>query len=179
MWFFLKFGDILYSPYFISVCKDLQRISSFVTRMGLFFYCDIHPTVNTGSICWKGIWVPFYYHGLTLTPAWINNYPHYKAWDEITYPSPNVNGATLEFHLTLYSVCDHISMLGFKNQMCVSMDWPLSVWTRGRYLSRIGIPIIRPSYLYDGNPHTWKDGLNIETGPRQSALCPFSVSCSE
>ena len=24
-----------------------------------------------------------------------------------------------------------------------------------------------PSYLYNGSPHSWKDGLSIETGPRQ------------
>ena len=26
--------------------------------------------------------------------------------------------------------------------------------------------VSRPSYLLHGNPHTWKDGLYIETGPR-------------
>ena len=39
---------------------------------------------------------PFYYHGLTLIPAWISNYIHYKLWDEITYPFLNFNGATVE-----------------------------------------------------------------------------------
>ena len=29
-------------------------------------------------------WCPFYKHGLTLIPAWISNYIHYKVWDEIT-----------------------------------------------------------------------------------------------
>ena len=29
-------------------------------------------------------WGPFYQHGLTLIPAWISNYIHYKVWDEIT-----------------------------------------------------------------------------------------------
>ena len=24
---------------------------------------------------------PFYKHGLTLIPAWINNYTHYEVWD--------------------------------------------------------------------------------------------------
>ena len=33
---------------------------------------------------------------LTLIPAWISNYMHYKMWDEITYPFPNFNGATVE-----------------------------------------------------------------------------------
>ena len=39
---------------------------------------------------------PFYEHGLTLIPAWISNYIHYKVWDEITYPFLNFNGATVE-----------------------------------------------------------------------------------
>ena len=41
-------------------------------------------------------WAPFYLHGLTLIPAWISNYIHYKVWDEITYPFLNFNGATVE-----------------------------------------------------------------------------------
>ena len=39
---------------------------------------------------------PFYEHRLTLIPAWISNYIHSKAWDEITYPFLNFNGATVE-----------------------------------------------------------------------------------
>ena len=39
---------------------------------------------------------PFYKHGLTLIPVWISNYIQYKVWDEITYPFPNFNGATVE-----------------------------------------------------------------------------------
>ena len=39
---------------------------------------------------------PFYWHGLTLIPAWINNYIHYKMCDEIAYPFLNFNGATIE-----------------------------------------------------------------------------------
>ena len=38
----------------------------------------------------------FYQHGLTLIPASISNYIHYKAWDEITYPFLNFNDATVE-----------------------------------------------------------------------------------
>ena len=41
-------------------------------------------------------WGPFTKHGLTLIPAWIGNYIHYKEWDEITYPSLNFNSATIE-----------------------------------------------------------------------------------
>ena len=39
---------------------------------------------------------PFYKHGLTLIPVWISNYTHYNEWNEITYPFPNFNGATVE-----------------------------------------------------------------------------------
>ena len=35
-------------------------------------------------------WAPFYWHGLTLIPAWISNYIHYKVWDVITYPIPKL-----------------------------------------------------------------------------------------
>ena len=38
----------------------------------------------------------FYKHGLTLIPSWISNLFHYKMWDEIIYPFPNFNGATVE-----------------------------------------------------------------------------------
>ena len=40
--------------------------------------------------------IPFYWYGLTLIPAWISNYFHYKMWDGITFPFLNFNGATVE-----------------------------------------------------------------------------------
>ena len=39
---------------------------------------------------------PFYKHGLTVIPAWINNYIHYNVRDEITYPLPNFRGTATE-----------------------------------------------------------------------------------
>ena len=39
---------------------------------------------------------PFYWHSLTLIPAWISNHTYHWMWDEITYPFPNFNGATVE-----------------------------------------------------------------------------------
>ena len=45
---------------------------------------------------WHAALAPFYWHGLTLIPAWISNYIHYKLWDEITYPFINFNGSTIE-----------------------------------------------------------------------------------
>ena len=35
-------------------------------------------------------------HRLTFIPVWISDYAQYKVWDEITYPLPNFNGATVE-----------------------------------------------------------------------------------
>ena len=40
--------------------------------------------------------VPFYWYGLSLITAWINNYILSKAWDEITHPFPNFGGCTCE-----------------------------------------------------------------------------------
>ena len=34
---------------------------------------------------------PFYYHGLTVIPAWIGKYMPSKEWNEINYPFPNFN----------------------------------------------------------------------------------------
>ena len=31
-----------------------------------------------------------------LIPAWMNNYIHYKMWDEIIYPFLHFSGATVE-----------------------------------------------------------------------------------
>ena len=57
---------------------------------------------------------------LTSTPAWINNFIHYKMWNEITYPFPNFNGVEIweltddYFHLTLNWTCDYLIRLGLK-----------------------------------------------------------------
>ena len=40
---------------------------------------------------------------------------HYKVWDEITYPFPNLNGCTDEvWEATLNCACDYLSMPGLK-----------------------------------------------------------------
>ena len=38
--------------------------------------------------CSHVLWGPFYWHGLTLIPAWISNHMPIKVWDEVTYPFP-------------------------------------------------------------------------------------------
>ena len=41
-------------------------------------------------------WGSFYYHELTLIPAWISNHMPSKVYEEITYPFPNFNSVTIE-----------------------------------------------------------------------------------
>ena len=68
----------------------------------LFWNCGINYC-NMIHVLKQDIWTgdinsrnPFYWHGLTLIPAWISNDMSNKVWDEITYPVPNFNGATVE-----------------------------------------------------------------------------------
>ena len=55
-----------------------------------------------------------------IISAWISNYIHYDMWDEITYPFPNSNGATVEvwewisYFIPLQWACGYLSMLGLK-----------------------------------------------------------------
>ena len=37
-------------------------------------------------------WGPFYWYGLTSSPAWISNHIPSEVWEEIIYPFRNVNG---------------------------------------------------------------------------------------
>ena len=51
-----------------------------------------------------------------LHVAWISNYIHNNAWDEITYPFLNFNGAIVEDYewISNYQACNYLSMLGLK-----------------------------------------------------------------
>ena len=55
-------------------------------------------------------WSPFYYHGLTLIPAWIRNYIHYNVWHWSTHPFWNFNGATYKFE-NAYVISSHALLL--------------------------------------------------------------------
>ena len=69
-----------------------------------------------------------YHLGLALIATWISNYIHYNVLDEISYPSPNSNGAIVAVwewicnftHILL--ACNYLSMLGSKliffSKMC-------------------------------------------------------------
>ena len=57
-----------------------------------------------------GILGSFYSHGLTLIPTWISNHIPRKVWNEITYPFPNFNGATVEFREWINNFISHFVM---------------------------------------------------------------------
>ena len=52
---------------------------------------------------------PFYWHGLTLIPAWISNHIHPKVWAEITYPFLNFNSVTVEVWEWISNLIPHFT----------------------------------------------------------------------
>ena len=88
----------------ISVVRENKRNRDFKE---VFVIVLIHESVIIKSVRISALqssshiqridpWPPFHLHGITLLPAWIGMYIHYKVWVEITYPFPNSNGATVE-----------------------------------------------------------------------------------
>ena len=53
-------------------------------------------SIIVGRACWDASWGSVYWHGITLFPAWIRNYIHYKVRNQITYLFPKFNGAAVE-----------------------------------------------------------------------------------
>ena len=69
-------------------------------EQNIWYPNDPLTAILRGYIVWRReclqIRAPFYWHGLTLIPAWVSNYTHCNLQDEITYPFLNLNGATVE-----------------------------------------------------------------------------------
>ena len=55
------------------------------------YHCIIHNWDHETH--WR---LCIYQNRLSLNPAWLRNYSHYKAWDDITYPFTNFDGAAIE-----------------------------------------------------------------------------------
>ena len=66
----------------------LYERNHIIYRVGLVIYCKF-PVARVSRD-------PFYLDGITLVPTWMNNYIQFKMCDELIYPFPNVNGATVE-----------------------------------------------------------------------------------
>ena len=92
--------------------------------------------------------------GLTLISAWISNYSHYKVWDEITYPFPNLKGSTIEVwqwisnfiphFIMAYLACNYLSMLGLKS-FWVSKKGP-QAWILAQWTHDVIIPLLHQNH---------------------------------
>ena len=75
-------------------CRSWANVTMLAGRLPGQVKGEFRPQVHRVSL--PEFWDHFYYHGLTLIPAWISNHMSSKVWDEITYPFPNFNGCTVE-----------------------------------------------------------------------------------
>ena len=77
---------------------DKNEILAFISNVFTQEYPCHHGLGMNQLICIFWCWHlgSLYWHGLTLIPAWLSNHTPNKVWDEIVYPFPNFNGATIE-----------------------------------------------------------------------------------
>ena len=61
---------------------------------GIDHLCD--QIIHTLQGYFIATWGLFYWHGLTLIPAWIIDYFHFKVWYKSTYSPPVINDGTVE-----------------------------------------------------------------------------------
>ena len=79
----LRKNDI---PHRFMEVVDMQLLLGCLENSQLKFLM-VHPKmVQVSVINYVAARGPFYYHGLSLIPACISNYNHYKVWDEIAFP---------------------------------------------------------------------------------------------
>ena len=99
---FPKGSHIPTSCVFVWLYFYYQIVSHFVKDIGMnniwmAKYCDASLMWRKGK-CHEATNHhpdPFYLDGLTLIPAWINNYSHCTAWGEIIHSFLNINGAVM------------------------------------------------------------------------------------
>ena len=52
---------------------------------------------------------PFYSQGISLIPAWINNYIQYKVWDDITNQFLSLNGVEVDVRKCIINFVSHFT----------------------------------------------------------------------
>ena len=79
-----------------------------------------HPVHMPHPHYWQPV-VPFYKHVLTFIPyrhiliqELISIYIRYKVWDEITFPLPNFNGATVDAWESIINFVTHPDMITYR-----------------------------------------------------------------
>ena len=66
-----------------------------------------------GAYSWRRLLYkedPFYYHGLIVISAWMNNHTPSKKWVEINHLFPNFNGCTVEIWEWIINFIPHFVM---------------------------------------------------------------------
>ena len=92
-------------------------------------------------------WIFFYYHELTLFPAWISNHMPNKVWDEITYPFPNFNGCSVEVWEWIINFIPHLIM-GVITYPCSIKLIGWSILVKGRLGCKLStFSIIQKNYI--------------------------------
>ena len=76
---------------------------------------------------------------LTLIPAWMNNYIHYKVLDEITYPFPNFNGCKIH---TKTFTDDILNFISVNENIDVSIQISLKVLPNGPMNNKSALVLI-------------------------------------
>ena len=118
-------GDI-YNKCFSSskwVMLGLSRCMGSMKAISNLCYSSSTPSIHMKLKCANSYKSTKHNGGLVIypicVPFYISDCIHYKVWYEITYPFPNINGASLGidayFHPTLYWPCDYSGLLGLRD----------------------------------------------------------------
>ena len=74
-------------------------------------------------------WEPIYQHGLTIIPAWLSKYGHYKVWNKITYLFLNLSSAAVEVW-ELIKLISPYTLLGMWLLIHGKVVWLSGLWEK-------------------------------------------------
>ena len=105
---------IVFRAMVIFIMKIKQPwVLSFVVRITIFVIRLYIVTANRLEVIVRKAVArlgPSHWNGITLIPAWISDYMHFKGWDEITNPFPNFNGCTIEVWEWIIIFIQHLNI---------------------------------------------------------------------
>ena len=122
---------------YLGMHKTIVKVNSEINHNSCRWSCFKGSVVNSKiehSDCYLGLL-------LTLIPAWLRNYIHYKVWDENIYPFANFNSAAVEVWEWMSNFIPH-----FAGHMFTYPDWDLEL---------IGVSKTGLCYLWYAIPWQW------------------------
>ena len=125
-------GNVLILSHYLNPCWTSLRMQEYVDILRTLQLTGyVWPDAADSRVSYRHIslqhnftqntWDPFYWHGLTLIPAWISSCIHCEVWDEIVYPIPNYTGCPIDVwewisnFIPHFILGDYLSMLGLKS----------------------------------------------------------------